>query len=303
MGNEIPRVFPAPEAPLMIIGIIGGSGITAALLDSAAEPRLLETAHGSTAVTVGEVDGEPVAFLARHGEGHALLPHQVNYRANALALHALGITRVIATSACGSLRADLPPGSLALLTDFIDFTRARPWTLATSEGEVNKDVQDKQDDGTEFPPSPSSCLSCTSLLTSSFHLDMAEPYCASLRGALASAAAELSLPLHPGATYVCVEGPRYETHAEIRMFRVLGADLVGMTGVPEVTLARELGQCYASIGIVTNAAAGLAEERLRHAEVEARVAAIRQQVTRLLRAAVRHISLLPGCPGHGPREQ
>src|SRR5262249_51825586 len=152
--------------PLMIVGIIGGSGITAALLDSAVETREVETAHGPVAATLGTIDGKPVAFLPRHGIDHTLLPHQVNYRANALALHALRITRVLATSACGSLCADLPPGSLTLLTDFIDFTRARPWTLSA----------------------------CGSGATA-FHVDMSDPYCSVLRGAVTAAAEELSIAL------------------------------------------------------------------------------------------------------------
>jgi 5'-methylthioadenosine phosphorylase len=111
-------------------------------------------------------------------------------------------------------------------------------------------------------------------------------------------AAELSLPLHRQATYLCVEGPRFETHAEIRMFRHLGADLVGMTGVPEVTLARELGQCYASIGLIANAGAGLSAERLSHGDVETGVAALRERVLALLCAALPRIAALPECGAH-----
>jgi 5'-methylthioadenosine phosphorylase len=260
----------------MIVGIIGGSGITARLLDEGGETRAVETAFGSATVVLGTVAGTPVAFLPRHGEGHSLLPHEVNYRANALAFHALGVTRVLATSACGSLRAGLPPGALALLTDFIDFTRARPWTLARAPDTA-------EDSRTRF------------------HVDMTDPYCPTLRAAIAAVAVEQGLPLHPSVTYLCVEGPRYETHAEIRLFQTWGADVVGMTGVPEVTLARELGLCYASVAIVTNVAAGLSAQRLTHAEVEARVAAVRDQVRGLLRTAVPVVAALPGCPHHPSR--
>jgi 5'-methylthioadenosine phosphorylase len=255
----------------MIIGIIGGSGVTAAILEEMHEARTVTTAFGEAEVTLGTVAGQEMAFLPRHGGSHRLLPHQINYRANALALASLGITRVFATSAVGSLRDSLPPGSLALLTDFLDFTRARPGTLAAP--------------GDASP--------------TRFHVDMADPYCPALREMLATIAAELGLDLAPAATYVCVEGPRYETHAEIRMFQTLGADLVGMTGVPEVTLARELSQCYASVAIVTNMAAGLVPHALNHDDVEARVAEIRSQVVDLLRAVVPRAAAVPGCPGHG----
>jgi 5'-methylthioadenosine phosphorylase len=255
----------------MIIGIIGGSGVTAAILESTAEERPVATPFGEAAVALGTVAGQDVAFLPRHGGSHTLLPHQINYRANATALASLGVTRVLATSAVGSLRETMPAGSLALLTDFLDFTRARPNTLAAP--------------GDTSP--------------TRFHVDMAEPYCPALRDLLAATAAELGLTLAPQATYVCVEGPRYETHAEIRMFQALGADVVGMTGVPEVTLARELGQCYASIAIVTNMGAGLAPAPLSHADVEARVGEVRAQVVELLRAVVPRLAALPACPVHG----
>jgi 5'-methylthioinosine phosphorylase len=255
----------------MIIGIIGGSGVTVAILDRTDETRYVATLHGEAEITLGSVAGQAVAFLARHGSGHGVLPHQINYRAHALALAELGVTKVFATSAVGSLRDTLPAASLALLTDFLDFTRARPFTLAVP-GETSP---------------------------TRFHVDMAEPYCPVLRDLLAGTAASLGLDLAPRATYVCVEGPRYETHAEIRMFRSLGGDVVGMTGVPEVTLARELGQCYASVAIVTNMGAGLTTAPLSHAEVEAGVAEVRAQVVELLQAAIPRAASLPACRTHG----
>jgi 5'-methylthioadenosine phosphorylase len=283
----------------MIVGILGGSGMTEALLEPREETRTIATTCGEAEVHLGTLAGCPVAFVTRHGSRHALLPHQVNYRANALALQTLGVRRVVATSAVGSLRSEMPPGSLVLLADFIDFTRARPWTLAGPE---------------RFPDSGCRISNCPAPDPSAiqnpkpkienpdtaarFHLDMTEPYCPALRAALADAAEELGLTLLPRATYVCVEGPRYESHAEIRMFQAWGADVVGMTGMPEVTLAREVGQCYASVALVTNMGAGLTADVLRHTDVEAGVAAVREQVAGLLAAAVPRIAALEECPGN-----
>lgn len=255
----------------MIVGIIGGSGVTNAILDRVTVTRRVTTAHGEADVTLGSVAGQEVAFLPRHGGGHVLLPHQINYRANALALAALGVTRLFATSAVGSLREDLPPGSLALLSDFLDFTRTRPLTLAVP-GEASP---------------------------TRFHVDMGQPYCPVLRDLLRDTAASMEVEPALQATYVCVEGPRYESHAEIRMFQGLGGDVVGMTGVPEVVFARELGQCYAALAIVTNMGAGLASAPLRHAEVEESVAAVRATVVKLLQAAVPRAAGMSACPLHG----
>lgn len=232
----------------MSIGIIGGTGLYR-LAGLELEPRAVTTAFGSVELQVGEHHGVEVVFLARHGAGHELPPHAINYRANIAALKRVGATTVIATSAVGTLSRHVPPGTLALLTDFIDQTSGRARTFF--EQEV-------------------------------LHIDYTEPYCPHIRGELLAAAGEIGTRLHPSATYVCTNGPRFETPAEIRMFAGWGADLVGMTNVPEVVLAREAELCYAVLALATNDAAGVARHKLTHSEVEYMFNARMADLARLL---------------------
>lgn len=219
------------------LALIGGSGFyQPGMLDRVCHAEV-ETPYGKVALLTGEANGKRVAFLARHGATHSLLPHQLNYRANLWALKSLGVQRILATTAVGSLQPELGPGSLVAIDQFLDFTKQRPLTFF-EEGEVRR-----------------------------AHIDMTEPYCPMLREELQKAAVKCGMRLREGGCYVCTEGPRYETAAEIRMFRRLGGDLVGMTGVPEVVLARELGICYANLSIVTNFAAGINPQPLNHGEV------------------------------------
>jgi 5'-methylthioadenosine phosphorylase len=236
--------------------VIGGTGLYDPELLEAPRQASVATPYGVVDLYVGSHAGRRIAFLPRHGAGHSLPPHRVNYRGNIWALRQLGVGAVLATSACGSLAPELAPGSLALLDQFLDFTHGRRSTFF-----------DGGDTGVR-------------------HTDMTAPYCPELRQALGAAAAAAGIPLCPAATYVCTEGPRFETPAEIRAFRQLGGDLVGMTGVPEVVLAREAGLCYAGIAIATNYAAGLAGRPLSHDEVVAAMAAATGAVRRLLLAAV-----------------
>jgi len=197
----------------------------------------VETPYGPVETVVGELANREIVFMSRHGRDHSTPPHLVNYRANIWAIRELGVRKIIATAAVGSLSPDFRLGELVLLDQFLDFTKSRPQTFY--EG-GQKGV---------------------------LHVDMTEPYCSAVRQVILEASQHLGLTVKNGACYVCTEGPRFETPAEIRMFRRLGADLVGMTSVPEVVLARELGMCYASIGMVTNEAAGIAKHPLTHAEV------------------------------------
>lgn len=219
----------------MSFGIIGGTGFYD--LEGAGHPVEVATAYGVAVANRAVIAGTEVFFLARHGAGHALPPHRVNYRANIAALKKLGVSNILASASVGSMADSMPPGALVTLSQFLDFTKSRPSTLHDGE------------DGVVV------------------HVDMSEPYCPHLREELRAAAAALDEELGDGATYVCAEGPRFETPAEIRMFRSLGGDLVGMTNVPEVTLAREAGICYATVAAVTNWAAGISAEPLKHQEV------------------------------------
>ena len=217
------------------------------------EQKQVETAYGTALVSVGTKHDFELAFLARHGLDHSTPPHKINYRANIKALQTLGVKRILATNAVGSISRAIPPMGLAVLTDFLDFTSGRP--LSFFEGGE----------------------------TGLAHTNMDVPYCTSLRAKILKLAPQYELNIHPEATYVATNGPRFETPAEIRMFDKLGGDLVGMTGVPEVVLARELGLHYASVAYSINWAAGL-EEKM--AFVSEKMAEVRLNLARLLVATL-----------------
>jgi 5'-methylthioadenosine phosphorylase len=220
----------------MRIAIIGGTGVyDPAFLENPQE-MIISTPYGDAKILKGIYQGEEVAFLARHGVGHSLPPHRINYKANMWALKSLGVERILSTTAVGSLKMDLMPGDLVILDQFIDFTKKRDYTFFNG------------DDGKVI------------------HIDFTQPYCPELRKILFETAKELGLRIHYYGTYICTEGPRFETPAEIKMFSYFG-DVVGMTNVPEVILARELEMCYASVSLVTNYAAGISTSPLTHQEV------------------------------------
>ncbi len=219
----------------MKIAIIGGTGIYS--IADGGEREVIATPYGDVPVYKSVVENLPVIFIPRHGEHHHLAPHEVNYRGNIWALAALGVEQIIATQAVGSMEANFPPRSFVMLTDFIDFTRNRPGTFFAGVG------------------------------VPVHHVDVSTPYCPNLAQSLISAAAEIDYSVLNGGIYACMEGPRFETSAEIRMLSILGANLVGMTSVPEVVLAREAGVCYASLSIVCNWAAGIATAALSESEV------------------------------------
>ncbi|WP_083237001.1 S-methyl-5'-thioadenosine phosphorylase, partial [Desulfosporosinus sp. BG] len=239
----------------MHYALIGGTGVEHFKLT---EQRVIkvETPYGLVESIVGRLANREMVFLSRHGRDHATPPHLVNYRANIWALHELGVRKIIATAAVGSLSPDFRLGELVLLDQFLDFTKSRPQTFY--EG-GQKGV---------------------------LHVDMTEPYCSAVRQVIIEASEHLGLQVKNGACYICTEGPRFETPAEIRMFQRLGADLVGMTSVPEVVLARELGICYASIAMVTNEAAGIATHPLTHSEVMESMKELGAKVAQLIQATV-----------------
>jgi len=231
----------------MIVGVIGGSGFYE-LLSNVKEEKV-NTIFGSARVYLGEVGGRKVAFIPRHGKGHVAPPHSINYRANILALRMVGVERVIASNAVGSLRENVDPGSVVIPHDFIDFTKNRVYTFF--DGKTKIKIGNREVSGV-------------------VHISMTpSPYCPELRQILIETAREEGLKVFDKGVYVCTEGSRFETAAEIKAFRVLGGDLVGMTGVPEVVLARELAMCYATVCVVTNYAAGIMGSRkLTHTEVK-----------------------------------
>lgn len=237
------------------IGVIGGTGFENVL--KLREARRVETPFAEAPVVhLGEVGGRPVAFLPRHGPSHSVPPHRVNYRANVWALHSLGVRRLLATNAVGAVNPAVRPGSLVVPDDLLDFTKSRANTFFEGERVL--------------------------------HVDFTQPYCSEIRKALIHAAEGLT-DVRSGGTYVCAEGPRYETTAEIKMFRSLGGDVVGMTGCPEAALARELGVCYASLCLVSNMAAGL-QDRVTSSEV---VRMMKEKAELLRSVVVRAVDLLP----------
>ncbi|MEO8741777.1 MAG: S-methyl-5'-thioinosine phosphorylase [Lysobacteraceae bacterium] len=215
------------------LAVIGGTGLykLAALEDSEAVLRATPYGDPSGPVRIGRLGAHRIAFLARHGEQHALPPHKINYRANLWLLKEIGITRVLAINAVGGITKRYPPRAIGVPDQIIDYTWGRISTFW--EGDVPADLG-----------------------SGVLHVDMTDPYTPSLRTALLSAAHTASIAVADGGCYGATQGPRLETKAEIERLRRDGCDLVGMTGMPEAGLARELGLEYASLALVANWAAG-----------------------------------------------
>lgn len=247
------------------LAIIGGTGFEdPAILGEPRDALRVTTRMGSADVALYEVSGETLAFLSRHGPRHTVPPHRVDYRANIAALAALGVERVAATAAVGSLRPEVEPGTVVIVDQFLDFTRQRPFTFFEDGAVV--------------------------------HTDFTEPYCPEIRSALLHAAARQGLPVRPSGCYAGMEGPRYESAAEVRALAMLGGDVVGMTGLPEAVLAREAGICFATVAVVTNPGAGLAAAPLSHEEVVTVMAALRPRVLRLMVEALVALPAHRACP-------
>jgi len=204
------------------IGIIGGTGLYDPKLLKKVEEIKVETPYGSPSdsITTGELRGRRVAFLPRHAKNHTIRPTDINYRANIFAMKKLGVTRILAPSAVGSLREEYKPGDIVFVDQFIDRTTRREESFYT-ENKV-----------------------C--------HISVAEPMCPEVRRTLIEVAKNTGIGAHTTGTYVCIEGPRFSTKAESKMFQNWGADVIGMTLVPECVLAREAEICYASIATVTD---------------------------------------------------
>jgi 5'-methylthioadenosine phosphorylase len=205
------------------VGIIGGTGVYDYGLFSDKKNIKVYTPYGapSDLITIGKYAHKKVAFIPRHGKGHRIPPHRINNRANIWALKELGVKRIIAPSAVGSIKYEYKPGDIAIPNQFIDFTKGREYTFYDG-GEV-----------------------C--------HISLAEPFCPELRDLVINYINKLNYNFHKLATYVCVEGPRFSTKAESHFFRdAVKGDIVGMTLVPECPLAREAQMCYVSISTITD---------------------------------------------------
>lgn len=213
--------------------IIGGSGLAKLSALQNTRRQVIRSPYGepSGAVTFGTLGGREVVFLARHGYGHTIVPHEINYRANIWALRELKVEGVFAIATVGGVRPDLEPGTLVVPDQIIDYTYGRKSTFF--EGAESRVT----------------------------HVDFTLPYSARLRAMLLAAAQTLGEPIVDGATYACTQGPRLETAAEIEKIARDGGDVVGMTGMPEAALAREAKLDYAALGVVVNHAAGRGSSR------------------------------------------
>lgn len=204
------------------IAIIGGTGMYDTKILENITDITIDTSYGkpSDSITLGTLMGRQIAFLPRHGRTHSIPPHMINYRANIDALRQLGVKRIIAPSAVGSLQDKIAPKDFALPSQFIDFTRTRQGSFS----ELGKII----------------------------HISVANPFCPEMQQCAIGAARKQGTKMHENCTYVCIEGPRFSTRAESKLFRQYGADLIGMTLVPECQLAREAQMCYVSVSMVTD---------------------------------------------------
>ena len=220
------------------IGIIGGTGFYETNYKT--KEKIITTPFGNVNVQISKYDTVEVAFITRHGKEHSIPPHLVNYRANIYALYSLGVDRVITSSAVGSMLPEDKPGTFILPDQFIDFTIGRPKTFFDGKFEIK--------------------LHSGKMLKGVVHTDLTTPYCSNLRDLIFKQGKQMNLSIKEKGVYVCTEGPRFETPAEISAFKILGGTIVGMTSVSECILARELGMCYATICLVTNHATGMQEK-------------------------------------------
>ncbi len=247
--------------PTARFGIIAGTGYYELPGLQASSETQVENIWGVATIRTGTWHGQPIAFLPRHGGSHSIPPSAINYRANMKALEDCGVEAVLAVNVVGSMISDYGPGALMLLDDYLEFTSGRGYTYFDQVDEAGVT-----------------------------HIDMTEPYHPMVRSAVLAAAADEDIEIVPTGTYVCVNGPRFETPAEIRMYAQMGASVVGMTGYPEVALARELGIAYGAIAVVANLAAGMAAGAISHEEISGELEATKGPVFSLMGRTIELLS-------------
>lgn len=238
------------------IAIIGGTGLTMMSGLKIERRQVMRTPYGepSGAFTWGRLHGKEVVFLARHGHQHTIPPHKINYRANIWALRELGVDGVVAFAAVGGIHADLPPPRVVIPHQIIDYTYGRQHTF------FDEDLDEVT------------------------HIDFTEPYCSEIRSGLMAAAQSSGVDVANLGVYACMQGPRLETAAEIDRLEKDGCDIVGMTGMPEAALARELGLNYACVSVVANEAAGRGKGAITLKEIEQNLVVGMQNATAVLNA-------------------
>jgi 5'-methylthioadenosine phosphorylase len=250
------------------VGVFGGSGFYS-LLEAPTE-RLINTPYGhpSDYIAIGEVAGCRVAFMPRHGAGHRFPAHRINYRANVWAMWSLGVNRILAPCAAGSLQPEVQPGDFVICDQFVDRTSGRADT---------------------FYDGPSSV-----------HISSADPYCPELRPLAAEASRQLAIPVHENGTVVVIQGPRFSTRAESKWFTGMGWDVINMTQYPEVVLARELEMCYVNISLITDWDVGLeGDANVRPVTLEEVIRVFNQNNEKLKQLLYALIPMIPaerGCP-------
>ena len=249
--------------PRRTVAVIGGSGITGIFAPGTTKRHQVATPWGAPSgpIEEGLVGGVRTLFLARHGPGHTIPPHRVNYRANVDALRSLGADAIVTVNSVGSLREELPPGTFVLPDQFVDLTKQRPTTFFDG-GKV-------------------------------YHVSLADPFCPDLNRAAAEVGRKLGFPFVEKTTYVCVEGPRFSTRAESRFFRSF-ADIIGMTLVPEVTLARERAVCYSCLAMVTDFDVW-ADRPVEMAEILATMARNADRMQKVLAELIPQVATGPTC--------
>ncbi len=248
----------------MKIGIIGGTGVYDSSFIKNSMKCHITTKYGEIPYIKGTRGATEIFFLERHSAGHKLIPSNVNYKGNITALKELNVDLIISTAAVGGIN-NCSVGDFVLLDDFMDFTKNRSYSFFDEKG------------------------------SGVMHVDMTEPYCREIRKNLIKAFNALKAPLVHRGTYICTEGPRFETPAEIKMYKMLGGDVVGMTNVPEVILAREASLCYATIALVTNYAAGISNNPLTHREVSENMNKMMATLKSALEYFIDHIELNNWC--------
>ncbi len=219
------------------IAVIGGSGVYSPDAVGGFAKKIVKTPYGEASCVVGTLYGNQVVFLNRHGTGHSVPPHLVNYRANIWALKKLGVEEILATAAVGSCNLKMKTGDFVICDQVLDFTNSRISTFY---------------DGKDLPVA---------------HADFSQPYCATLGKILQNCLQDMKVKYHSAGTMVVTQGPRFESSAEVRMFANLGGDVINMTGMPEAILAKEAEMHYAAVAVVTNYGAGISKNPLSHQEV------------------------------------
>jgi 5'-methylthioadenosine phosphorylase len=244
------------------VAVIGGTGLENML--KGMERIRVGTPYGiPPPISVGDIEGRSVAFLPRHSVNHSIPPHKINYHANIYALKEIGVKRILATNAVGAINLDFKQGDMVVPHDFVDFTKLRKLSF--------------------YDEAPVT------------HVDMSQPFCPEVRELLLKSLKKRDEKVWSRAVFVCTEGPRLETPAEIEMFKRLGCDVVGMTAVPEAVLARELEMCYATVCFVSNMAAGL-QQRLKAQGVIAAAEERMPVIQQILRETISYLPQKRDCP-------